>query len=186
MSIENQTAYLTHMKLLNVEIKARCSNPERIHTILKDSGARYAGRDYQIDTYYVAPQGRLKLRQGNIENALIAYDRANQSGPKQSNVLLYRTGDSAGLKAILNKTLQTQVIVDKQRDIYFIDDVKFHIDEVKDLGSFVEIEVIDKTGTQSEETLRGKCNYYLQLLEISDEDLLTHSYSDMLINKNQN
>ncbi|HFD33211.1 MAG TPA: CYTH domain-containing protein, partial [Gammaproteobacteria bacterium] len=37
-------------------------------------------------------------------------------------------------------------IVDKQRRIYFIGNVKFHIDEVKGLGSFVEIEAIDEDG----------------------------------------
>jgi predicted adenylyl cyclase CyaB len=174
------------MKILNIEIKARCHDPDRVRSVLKTHDARYAGRDHQIDTYYEAPQGRLKLRQGNIENALIAYDRVDQSGPKTSDVLLYKTADSDGLKAILDKTLKTRIVVDKQRDIYFLDNVKFHVDEVEGLGNFVEIEVIDETGSASKEELRRQCERYITLLGITEDDLLTHSYSDMLFNQNEN
>ena len=171
---------------MNVEIKARCADPARIREVLTAQGARHIGRDHQIDTYYAAPNGRLKLRRGSIENALIAYDRRNQSGPKRSNVLLYKTADSQGLKDILDKTLQTQVVVDKHRDIYFMGNIKFHVDTVEGLGSFVEIEAIDDTGTKSEPELRAQCRQYMTLLGIREEDLITHSYSDLVRNRIKN
>ena len=34
--------------------------------------------------------------------------------------------------------------MDKKREIYFIHNVKFHIDNVKNLGTFIEIEAIDE------------------------------------------
>ena len=58
---------------LNVEIKAKCSDPKRVRNILESKGAEYRGLDHQIDTYFRVPNGRLKLREGNIENALIFY-----------------------------------------------------------------------------------------------------------------
>ena len=73
------------------------------------------------------------------------------------------------------------VIVDKRRKIYFIDNVKFHIDTVKGLGSFVEIEAIDKTGNIGKKKLLQQCNKYLKLLNISNKDLLSNSYSDLLM-----
>jgi len=73
------------------------------------------------------------------------------------------------------------VIVDKKRDIYFIDNVKFHLDTVKDLGNFVEIEAIDRSGERDEATLREQCGRFMQLLEISESDLVSYSYSDLLI-----
>ena len=57
----------------NVEIKARCAQPDQIHQILKAQNARFVGIDHQIDTYFNVAEGRLKLREGNIENQLIFY-----------------------------------------------------------------------------------------------------------------
>lgn len=148
--------------------------------ILITQGARYIGRDHQIDTYYQTPKGRLKLRCGNIENALIAYTRKNVSSPKLSDVLLYKTLDAASLQEILDRTFDRQTVVDKTRDIYFIDNIKFHVDDVQGLGVFVEIEAIDEAGRFGEDELRKQVTQYMKILGITHEDLLTHSYGDMI------
>jgi adenylate cyclase class IV len=70
------------MSSLSLEIKARCPDPSRIRAILKTHKARFKGLDCQIDTYFRVPSGRLKLREGNIENALIYYKRADQKNSK--------------------------------------------------------------------------------------------------------
>ena len=176
-----EMVYLTSMKITNVEIKAHCKDPQRIRELLMLLGASYAGRDHQIDTYYRTPHGRLKLRQGNIENALIAYNRADVHDPKQSDILLYKTHDATGLGEILNRMCHVLVVVDKTRDIYFIGNTKFHIDEVKDLGTFVEIEAIDQDGSVDPDDLRVQVVEYMNELGISNAHLLTHSYSDMML-----
>jgi len=51
------------MAHVNIEIKARCGNPDRIRQLLEENGADYRGRDRQEDTYFDTPAGRLKLRQ---------------------------------------------------------------------------------------------------------------------------
>ena len=63
------------MEHLNVEIKARCSDVLSARQVLKGAGARFVGEDHQIDTYFRVENGRLKLREGNIENHLIFYVR---------------------------------------------------------------------------------------------------------------
>jgi predicted adenylyl cyclase CyaB len=132
------------MQHSNIEIKARFTHQEEVRKILNSLNADFKGIDNQIDTYFNVPFGRLKLREGNIENHLIQYDRENKDGPKQSNILLYKSNPKSSLKKILTNSLGIFVVVNKQREIYFIDNVKFHIDKVKDLGNFVEIEAIDK------------------------------------------
>lgn len=165
---------------LNVEIKARCRQQDKIRGILENKKADFKGVDHQVDTYFVVPNGRLKLRQGSIENNLIHYNRPNQSGPKVSKVSLYPcSGDSKQLHQTLSNALGIKVVVDKQREIYFIDNVKFHLDNVKNLGTFVEIEAIDTDGSISIEQLDEQCNYYLELFGISAEDLIHNSYSDL-------
>jgi len=105
------------MDLINVEIKARCADPEQVRAVLRARNARAAGTDHQIDTYFRVPAGRLKLRQGNIENALIAYSRPNQSGPKTSDVALAPVTQGDELRAVLERALGVLVEVDKQREI---------------------------------------------------------------------
>lgn len=164
----------------NIEIKAYCKNQDRVRSILNENGADFKGTDHQTDTYFDAKKGRLKLREGNIENNLIHYIREDKAGSKQSSVSLYQTNPESGLKEILTKSLGTSCVVDKQREIYFIENVKFHIDKVKDLGTFVEIEAIDTEGKISKEKLQEQCNYYIKLLEINAKDLISDSYSDLL------
>lgn len=167
---------------INIEIKARCNNSTRIRKILRSKRANFHGKDHQIDTYFKVPNGRLKLREGNIENYLIHYERGNKKGPKQSNVTLFKTSSDPLLKEVLSKSLDILVVVDKQRGIYFINNVKFHIDSVKGLGSFIEIEAIDKNDSIGRDKLLQQCIQYMDLFNIEDKDLVSVSYSDLLLN----
>ena len=169
------------MNVLNVEIKARCADPEPIRQYLRAHGARFVGEDHQVDTYFHVPNGRLKLREGTIERALIHYDRPDADGPKRSDVHLYDPvgSDTADLKAALTRALGVRVVVDKRRAIYFIDNVKFHLDRVDGLGAFVEIEAIDRDGTRSPDALRAQVDHYLAAFGIAPDALVAGSYSDL-------
>ena len=127
-------------------------------------------------------KGRLKLREGNIENNLIYYERNNDTGPKDSHFQLIKIEDAKNLKEVLAKTNGIKTVINKKREIYYIDNVKFHIDEVTNLGSFVEIEAGNMLADFSKEQLKGQCEQYLQLFEIQESDLINISYSDMLLN----
>lgn len=169
------------MSWKNVEIKAKCADIKALEKILHDHQADYKGLDHQIDTYFKVPNGRLKLREGNIENALIHYDRGNQAQPKLSSVTYYKPNESADLKATLTAALGIKVVVDKKRQIFFIDNVKFHLDQVEGLGTFAEIEAIDKDGTLELAALQEQCYAYMAILTIKEADLLAVSYSDLLL-----
>ena len=167
--------------IIIVEIKARCTQAQRVRDYLRSHGADVRGIDHQTDTYFRVSHGRLKLREGRIENALIYYKRTNQKSAKQSNVLLTRTQPNSTLKAQLTQALGILVVVKKQREIAFIDNVKFHIDNVEGLGHFVEIEAIDREGTLGREQLLAQCQSFQNALEIQPHDLVAESYSDLLL-----
>jgi len=171
------------MPHLNIEIKARCYKPANIHAILRQKNALYKGVDLQIDTYFNCPNGRLKLRQGNIENSLIHYQRPNQRAAKSSIVHLYHPNlkNTEDLRLLLMAAYGVKVVVRKKRAIYFIDNIKFHIDEVDNLGNFVEIEAIDATGDIGKAQLMRQCEQYVALFGIVNTDLVQYSYSDMLL-----
>jgi len=169
------------MAFINIEIKAKTDRHDEIREILESKNADFIGTDNQIDTYFKVNSGRLKIREGNIENQLIYYLRENTENPKQSDVILFKTDPGSSLKEILKQSVGILVVVEKRRDIYFIDNVKFHLDSVKGLGTFVEIEAIDTDGIIGKEKLSDQCNYYLDLLQIPHEDMIPESYSDLLI-----
>lgn len=167
---------------LNVEIKAKCVDHNKVRETLKSKSANFKGVDHQIDTYFKVNSGRLKFREGNIENYLIYYDRENKDGPKESKIILFKSDPNSTLKEVLIHANGVLVVVDKKREIFFIENVKFHIDIVKNLGSFVEIEAIDKDGSIDKDKLYAQCQSYMKLLNISNKDLISVSYSDLILN----
>jgi predicted adenylyl cyclase CyaB len=169
------------MSHLNIEIKAKSRSFGFIREYLKKNQAEFKGTDHQTDTYFNVSRGRLKLREGNIENNLIYYERNDETGMKESNFHLINIPDAKGLKEILTRSSGIKIIIEKKREIYFIENVKFHIDEVKDLGSFVEIEASNLYANVSQEKLRDQCQFYLREFGIKDEDLVGGSYSDLLL-----
>jgi len=171
------------MKVINVEIKALCSDHERIRRILLEKNADFIGMDHQVDTYFRSSSGRLKLREGNIENNLIWYQRPDQAGPKTSHCILYKTEKGSVLKNILSDVMGVMVVVDKEREIYFIDNIKIHLDRVKGLGTFLEIEAQSETDGLVEETLDRQCRQLMDELGVRADDLVSDSYSDILMAK---
>lgn len=168
---------------INFEFKAAYEKIEEAEKVLQGLQPRFVGEDHQVDTYFNVPNGRLKLREGTIEQALIFYRRTNIAGAKQSDVILYQHPADAALKQILTQSLGIKTVVDKRRKIYFIDNVKFHFDTVQGLGTFVEVEAIDRDGSIGIEILREQCRRYQQLFGIKEEDFIAGSYSDLLLAK---
>ena len=158
------------MSVLNIEFKASTNKLAEQEALLQQQNPLFIGEDHQVDTYFNINSGRLKLREGNIENALIHYEREDTAGAKTSHVLLYHHKPDKALKEILIKTLGIKAVVDKRRRIYFIDNVKFHFDTVEGLGTFVEVEAIDKDGTIGKEKLQAQCNKYAALFGLQAED----------------
>jgi len=169
------------MSYLNIEIKARCAEPSFVRNYLLNNGADFKGLDEQTDTYFNVTDGRLKLREGNIENNLIFYKRNNQAGPKSSHFKLVKIEDAKGLKDVLERSCGIKMIVKKQREIYYIGNVKFHIDNLPGLGSFVEIEAGNILANKTESELLDQCNFYLKEFVIKEEELIAESYSDMMM-----
>lgn len=169
------------MAILNIEFKAKTHDVLAAESILLQHNPRFIGEDHQIDTYFNVANGRLKLREGNIENALIHYERENTAGSKSSQVVLYQHQPDEKLKAVLTKAAGIKAVVDKKRKIYFIDNVKFHFDSVKNLGTFIEVEAIDTDGSIGKEKLQEQCDFYAAVLGVKQADFMAHSYSDMIM-----
>ena len=163
---------------LNVEFKARTAEPEQVLARLRQLGAHLQGVDAQSDVYYRSTQGRLKLRRGNIENSLIYYLRDDLPNAKRSDVNVADLPADRAIDEVLDAALDRDVVVSKQRHILWLDNVKFHVDQVAELGTFLEVEAIDRDGTLGEEHLLTQCDHYRQMLGVRDQDLEARSYND--------
>jgi len=172
------------MSHLNVEIKARCHDLNRIRQLLQDEKIARENKIRQIDTYFYCTSGKLKLRETPEKNELIHYQRELIPGPKKSMVTFYYPADPAALKTILTLSNGIQVIVDKQREIYWSANVKIHLDEVAGLGSFLEIEAIDFENQFDVGQLDRQCRYFLEIFQVAEADLQIGSYSDLLLARN--
>ena len=170
------------MEINNVEWKARCANLQECEAKLQSLNPEFCGEDIQTDTYFEVPQGRLKLREGNVENALIFYMREDEAGARTSAGKLY-PGPGAGLKEVLSQALGEKVVVHKKRRIYFVDNVKIHFDEVPGLGHFVEVEALNRDGRFSHRELQDQCDFYQEFFGMDSLDMEQQSYSDLLLKK---
>ena len=168
------------MNIKNFEFKAKVDNIEYYEKKLLALNPIFIGIDHQIDTYFNTTKGRLKLREGNIENSLINYNREDISGSKQSDIILYQHEPNNALKDILTLQLGIKIVVDKKRKIYFIDNIKFHFDIVDSLGTFIEVEAIDNKEEFTIEQLRTQCDKYFNFFELNETNVIDKSYSDLI------
>lgn len=173
------------MKHLNFEFKASTKKLAEMEKRLLELNPLFIGEDHQTDTYFNVTQGRLKLREGNIENSLIYYERENSVQAKQSNIILYEHLPNKSFKEILLRVHGVKAIVDKSRKIYFIGNVKFHFDTVKGLGTFIEVEAIDKDGSIGVQKLKEQCDNYADFFGIHQSDCIAGSYSDLISEKQE-
>ncbi|MBV7441278.1 class IV adenylate cyclase [Weeksellaceae bacterium TAE3-ERU29] len=171
------------MHIKNFEFKAKVDDIQLYESKLLQLNPKFIGVDNQVDTYFNVNEGRLKLREGNIENALINYDREDVQNSKESQIILYKHQPNIALKNILEKQLGIKVIVSKKRKIYFVDNVKFHFDEVENLGAFIEVEAIDENSKFEIDELKNQCNKYMEFFGLKKENLVEKSYSDLILEK---
>lgn len=176
---ENGGACATPEKMTNIEIKAKVSNLERPRQIALELGAQSAGTDYQKDTYFRTPQGRLKLRESRLSgNQLIPYVRSDLSGPKRSDYLLIPIENAERCRALLGEILGTETVVEKVREIYLLRNVRIHLDTVKDLGTFIEFEAVS-TGTDTDSDT-AQVEDLMAKFDLAPQQLLKNSYRELI------
>jgi adenylate cyclase class 2 len=153
---------------LNVEFKARIDDIDAMRDKLRTLSPRELGLDHQRDIYFEVPEGRLKLREGGIEQSLIYYRRSNEASTRDSHVVYANVENTAELRSVLTAALPVLGMVEKDREIYYVGDTKIHLDRVQSHGCFLEVEA-----PNPEEASR-----FFAFFGIKAEDLEGRSYSD--------
>ena len=154
----------------NIEIKARCRDLKKIRKLLKQLPARLEGADRQTDTFFSVADGRLKLRESALYGALlIPYVRSNSKGPKASEYTLIQTPEVLKTKELFSRILGVRGIIEKKREIYIYKNVRIHLDQVKNLGAFIEFEAV-VSPHDNESTSHSNIDYLMNYLQIAEKD----------------
>ncbi len=164
----------------NIEIKARYHDLDRARRIAGQLGAEHLVTMQQVDTYFRVPAGRLKLREQEPGiDQLVFYRRPDRPQPKVSDYQVVLVEDAAGMRRLLSDALGTLVNVRKRRELWQVDNVRIHLDEVEELGTFIEFEVMVMDGHAEEECL-VQAEELLRAFGIGDEGLISGSYADLI------
>jgi homotetrameric cytidine deaminase len=165
----------------NVELKAADPDPARSAAACRALGAEDHGVLHQRDTYFRASAGRLKLREERPGGAtLVQYDRPDGAHARESRYRLVPVADPEELRAALDAALGTLVVVEKARRLLLWEGVRIHLDDVRGLGTFVELEGVAPAGSDLSAEA-GKVAHLQAALGIAPERVLSDSYSDRLL-----
>jgi len=163
----------------NLEIKVKLDSHKQIKTILKKNKIDLSDLLIQKDIYYAVNKGLLKLRIENGNQTLIVYDRNEKSPKRWSDYYLLEIKNTDGDK-FLKRFLETIVTVEKKRELYLYKNTRIHLDKVKNLGCFLELETRVTNGLKDAEK---RFNYLVDLLELASKTELRTSYKNLLLAK---
>jgi len=169
----------------NLELKAIYSDLEKGEEIARGLGAEYQWERFQRDTFFRVLQGRLKLRETNDGiSELIAYFRPNRQSEKWSDYEIVRISDPEKTKSLLERSLGILGIVEKNRKLYRLKNARIHLDRVRELGTFLEFEIIVKTQEEESEA-PILINHLKQSFQLAENQFVANAYLDLLLKKQQ-
>ena len=163
----------------NLEFKANCESLDVLRQRLASLHAEHRRTMKQLDTYFNSPQGRLKLREINTHKAeLIYYERSDLAESRYSNYQICDISEPTAFKQIATMAWGVKGVVEKRRELWMFGETRIHLDEVTDLGQFVELETVIHSQTEAE--AQTEHQLVKDTLGIKEEDLVSVSYSDMI------
>jgi len=162
----------------NLELKAFLHSRQRAEEVAKSLGAEFKGTLKQVDVYYRIPHGRLKMR--SIEGGcheMIYYVRPNRSGGRFSDYTVVPLRQPRVVARVFEQLYGIRTIVRKHRRLYLYKNARIHLDSVRDLGDFLEFEVMVVRGVrQAGALLRQLTNAF----GIRPSMRIASSYSDLM------
>jgi adenylate cyclase class 2 len=164
----------------NVEVKARLDDLDLARAAATGAGARFEWVDTQVDRYFELDGGRrVKLRTcGRAPAELVRYDRPETAGVRASDYEVLPVRDRDAATCLVPKGAPL-VVVRKRRELWLVDNVRIHLDDVDGLGTFLELEaVVD--AAHDDAACRAAVYRLLALFGVAEGDCLRASYSDLL------
>ena len=164
----------------NVEIKARLDAIAPVESRVAKLATEGPVTLRQRDTFFRVARGRLKLREIEGRPAeLIAYQRADLPGPALSRYTIVPISDARACLEALGTALGELCCVEKVRTLYRVGSTRVHLDRVRELGEFIELEVVlePRQSTEDGDAIAGAL---LTALEVPQSARIAVAYADLL------
>ena len=168
----------------NIEIKAWLNHIDSYTNTAKSLSGSDPEVIRQEDYFFYCANGRLKLRIfSSNKGELIFYNRKNDNGPKTSEYFISKSNEPYKLLYILDKSYGIRGVVKKIRKLFLIGNTRVHIDQVENLGSFLEFEVVL---SKEEDTNTGKqvAQRLMDQFGIEKSSLIDCAYIDLIEKRN--
>lgn len=170
--------------MINLEIKVVALNLEEIKERATKIDAKNIATLSQIDTYFLVGDKRLKLREEKDTNYIVYYVRSNKKDSKLSKYKIIDIPKNLVwlVKKLFSFIFGIKIVVNKSRDLFIYGNTRVHFDDVKNLGTYVELETVFNTN-QKEDDLAEEHNFVISSLGLDILEKIPNSYSDLMINK---
>ncbi|SRR5258708_3859817 len=176
-----------------VEVKAHLRDREKIVANLEKLGCTFGEKVKQIDTVYAKILGNVdeylkndhfvRIREKNDgrfiftvkqpkdarKNLIKTEHETEVKNPKELENMLFLMGYKVANKVI------------KIRQVAKFKNYEICLDDVKDLGNFIEIEKMYEDGTESDEEALGELKAFIGSLGVLDSDEVKKGYDIMMI-----
>lgn len=179
--------------MIEVEVKAWLENEKELEQHLNQIGAKYLKTINQSDIYFNHPKKdfkktdeALRIRKEEKKYILTYKGPKIDIKSKTREELEVNFEEQSKLQEILEKLgFKAIYEVKKSRKIFALNEIKISIDNIVDLGTFIELE----TEVDSNEEVSNAVNLLLEklkLLGISETKTERCSYLELLLEKFQN
>ena len=137
----------------------------------------------QKDTYFRVNQSRLKLREMPQEDPeLIWYRRPNVGGIRTCQYRRLKVTRVDRVKAGLSALFGVEAVVVKRRRLYRWRNVRIHVDQVDQLGNFIEFEAVLSDSEQIQ-TGEGQLEQLRSWLDLGRATTIATSYLELLMDR---
>ncbi len=163
----------------NLEIKIKLNSFEVVKELLEERGIGIVDILNQQDTYYSWTKGLLKLRSVNGRYELIKYLRDEVNKERWSDYFILEIS-SSNAEDFLNDIMEVETVVKKRRELYLYKNTRIHLDNVYDLGFFLELETIVN---DSLEDAKNEFDEIVDILGLDTTQQIKTSYRNLMMDK---
>jgi adenylate cyclase class 2 len=180
--------------MYEVEVKAKLKDRQAVMKKLEGFGCKFSEELHQIDHVYFPEgftfpppigTGILRVRRQNDKYFFTL--KISQSGRQDSIEREMEINDGEMMVEII-KLLKYQEAptVDKKRTKTKYKDMMIELDEVKELGEFIEVEkIVTHTDPEVRKNIQKELCEFLETLGVAKEDLLVNAKYDIMLFEKQ-